>query len=145
MKQISPFLLSFFPAFHNNFVHYADRFEILDRKFRGYSANFAKPANLSHSFIQQRSNNSAVSHAPATLIPLAQNKSPDDAAPLVVLHESQLHSAFIRAATAKAPIVWIRCQRNRSRLCLLCTLSALCALHSVSSVLNVLVNLAFLK
>src|ERR1700730_5705174 len=145
MKQIPPFMLPFFPAFHNNFVLHGDRLQVLDRKFRGDSADFTKPANFSHSLIQERSDDSTVPHGSAALIPLPQNKSPDNAALLVVLHERQLHSAVIRAATAKAPIVWIRCQHNRSRLCLLCTLSALCALHSVSSVLNVLVNLAFLK
>src|ERR1700682_6516014 len=98
MKQISPFLLSFFPALHNNFVLHADRLQILDRKLRGYGANFAKPANFSHRFIQERSDDSTVSHASATLIPLAQNKSPDNAALFVVLPARQLLPAVIRAA-----------------------------------------------
>src|SRR5258706_9741699 len=134
VKKVPPFLLAFFPAFHNNFVLHANRLEILDRKLRGYGANFAKPANLPHRFIKERSNNASVPHAPATLIPLPQNKSPNNPASLVVLHEHQLHAGVIRAATAEAAILWIRRQRDCGRLCFLC---ARCALHSVSSVSDV--------
>src|SRR6267143_274480 len=76
----APALVFRLPALHDNFFLHADRLQILDGKFRGYRAHFAKPANLPHGFIQQRGDNSAVPQPTAALIPLAQNKSPNPAA-----------------------------------------------------------------
>src|SRR6266446_3392190 len=129
----APALVFRLPALHDNFFLHADRLQILDGKFRGYRAHFAKPANLPHGFIQQRGDNSAVPHPTAALIPLAQNKSPNDAALLVVLHKGQLHPVFVRATTPEAMVGRIRCQRDRRQLSFLC---ALCALHCASFVLN---------
>src|SRR5882762_8974564 len=131
----APALVFRLPALHDNFFLHADRLQILDGKFRGYRAHFAKPANLPHGFIQQRGDNSAVPHPTAALIPLAQNKSPNDAALLVVLHKGQLHPVFVRATTPEAMVGRIRCQRDRPRLSFFC---ALCALHCASFVLILL-------
>src|SRR6266403_1550006 len=46
VKQIAPFLLRFFPTFHNNFVTHVHWLQILDAEFRGHRPCFAKAADF---------------------------------------------------------------------------------------------------
>src|SRR5216684_7155982 len=109
VEQISALLLRL-PALHNNFALHADRLQIFNAELGGYRAHRAKPANLPQGLIQQRGNNSAMRHPAATLIPLAQNKPPHNAALLIVLLKRQLHPAIIGPAAPKTSIRRIRRQ-----------------------------------
>src|SRR5713226_3203394 len=100
-KNISSLLLRF-PPLHLNFFQHVDRFQVLHRQFRRHRANLAKPADLSHRFIQKHCDNSAMRKSSAALVPLAQNKPPHNPPIHVVLLKSQLHPAGIVSAAAKA-------------------------------------------
>src|SRR5216684_6432819 len=115
VEQVPAFLFRL-PTLHDNLFSYADRLQILHGKFRGHRAHFAKPANLSHGFNQQRGDNSAVRHATTALVPLAQNKAPDNATLLVVLYKRQLHSVYVCATATEALVGRIRRQGHCRRL-----------------------------
>src|SRR6202007_2090700 len=59
MEQISSLLFRL-PPLHNNLFHHADRLQIFHGKLRRHRTHLAKPANLTHRFIQKRGDNSAV-------------------------------------------------------------------------------------
>src|SRR6266851_3295795 len=91
-ENISSLLLALAP-FHNNFLLYVDRLQILHRQFRRHCANLPKPTHLPHGLIQQHRDDSSMPKTSAALISLAQNEAPYDSPVHVVLLERQLHPA----------------------------------------------------
>src|SRR5260370_27843195 len=100
VEQISSLLLCL-PALHHNFALHADGLQILHVELGGHRAHLAKPANSSHSLVQQRRNDSAMRHPAAALIPLAQNKSSHDATLLILLLKPHLSPPTFPPPTPK--------------------------------------------
>src|SRR5271169_4871191 len=87
-----------FAAFHLNLFRDIHRLQVLHRQLRRHRANFAKPADFSHCFIQEHCNDSAVRESAAALVPRAQNEPADDPPVHVVLLKRQLHPRSILSA-----------------------------------------------
>src|SRR5437868_1375297 len=109
VKQVSSLLLNF-PSLDHDFLLDVDRLQVLDVELRGHRARFAKSADLTHYFVEQCGNNSAVRHTSAALIPLAEYKAANNLALRIVLLKRELHPRFVRAAASKALVRGIWCE-----------------------------------
>ena len=75
--------------------------QIFNIQLRSHRAHSAKAADLTHRFVENGGDNSAVNEPGAALIFRAQLERSANALGAVVLLECELHSASVRAAAAK--------------------------------------------
>ena len=98
-----------FPAFDQQILAHAHRFQIFDVQLSRYRSGSSKPIRLTHHFIEQRSNDTAVNESRCALIIGAKLKTPANSPRIVILLKGKIHSPRIRATTDEAAV---RCARR---------------------------------